>query len=226
MWRFLGSLVTGFLLLRDFFGYVIPGLAFIAMVGPLLSRNPMESVIASPNWISVIVLLGTSYLAGHVLAALGFIVLYPERWRQEREPTGHGHHSRKRPEHDAKSLEEALYYRYVYPQLFTELDRRDTIQLLRIALSVALLLGGIINLGACLAAHEPAPLPYLAWIGAALAGAILLWNAKSGKDHIGELRRATVAAAKHAEGKGLPAFTWNDGQDSAKNDEESAAAKG
>jgi len=53
-----------------------------------------------------------------------------------------------------------------------------------------------------------------------------LWNAKSGKDHIVDMQRATVAAAKHAEGRGLPAFAWNDGRDSAKNDEESAAGKG
>jgi hypothetical protein len=192
MWKFLGSLVSGFLLLRDFFGYLIPGLAFVALVSPLLfTPDPVAATIAAPDWLSVIALVIASYLAGHVLAALGYMLLN----RIMGPPP--------------VSNWEPLYYRYLYPQIFTEHDRQDTIHVLRIALAMGLVLGCALNLGVNLYDGVRDLPMWLVWGGGVLAGLLLFINEFGAEKHLRTLQLATVEAAKRAETRNLPPFWWN-----------------
>lgn len=200
MWKFLGMLVGSFLLLRDFFGYLIPGLAFVALVSPLLfPTDPVAATIASPDWLPIIALVIAGYLAGHVLAAIGYKIFDLVDGRLHAPATV-----------DWKPL----YYRYLYPQIFTERDRQDTIHILRIGLAVGLLLGCAVNLGANL--HDGATdlAMWLLWGGGMLAGLFMLINAHGNNRHHTALGQATVAAAEHAEQEKRPPFPWSGDGDS------------
>ncbi|HEY8699248.1 MAG TPA: hypothetical protein VIM02_16710 [Rhizomicrobium sp.] len=194
MWKFLGTLVSGFLLLRDFFGYLIPGLAFVALVSPLLfTPDPVAATIAAPDWLPIIALVIAGYLAGHVLAALGYM-LFRLIDGPPLNPTW-----------------EPLYYRYAFPQIFIELDRRDTIQILRIALAVGLVLGCGLNLAVNAYGGVFGVPMWALWLGGLAVGLVMLINAHNGQTHIRTFAAATVEAAKQAETKGRKPFSWNGG---------------
>jgi membrane associated rhomboid family serine protease len=198
MWKFLGSLVSGFLLLRDIFGYLIPGLAFVALVSPLFfTPDPVASIIASPEWLPVIALIIAGYLAGHVLAAFGYM-LFDLIDGASPPPSA-----------------EPLYYRYLYPQIFTEFDRRDTIQILRIALAVGVVLGCALNLAVNVYEGAMGTPIWALWVGGIVVGLLMLINAHTGQRKTKEFGTATIEAAKQAETKGRPPFSWNGGGDDA-----------
>jgi hypothetical protein len=198
MWKFLGMLVGSFLLLRDFFGYLIPGLAFVALVSPLLfPTDPVAATIASPDWLPIIALIIAGYLAGHVLAAIGYLLL---GWMDRLQT---------RPAQVPVPEWKTLYYRYTYPQIFTETDRRDTIHILRIALGVGLLLGCLFRLIANLLDGVTDWVVLVEWILGMVAGLFMLINAHGGNRHLQELSRATVEAAERAEQQKLPPFSWS-----------------
>lgn len=201
MWKFLGTLVSGFLLLRDFFGYLIPGLAFVALISPLLfTPDPVAATIASPDWLPIIALVIAAYLAGHVLAALGYMAFDLIDWLLAKMPKRSG---------ELVVDWKPLYYRYIYPQIFTEADRRDTIHILRIALGVGLLLGCGANLVMALLAGVTEMPILIAWGIGILAGLLMLINAHGGNRHLKALGKATLEAAEHAEKEKLPPFPWN-----------------
>ena len=186
MWKLLGSVVTSFLLLRDIFGYLLPGAVFVA--GLLYAAGqPAKTVNGSlisglPNWIPVVV---GSYLIGQVLAVIGY-GLYeiwdkPAVTLQQIKDLLHG----KRPASKAQNLDEseALYYRALYPSLFIEADRRGTVNVLRIALAVALIL-------------SPWWTPEALRIFMFVVGILMLINGYTGRNHVSQYRAQTLLAAR------------------------------
>lgn len=133
MWSLLGSLINNFLLLRDLFGYAIPGAVMLGIAGYFgvidYSKLPLAGEAA---WLKAIAAVTASYAVGHVLAAIGYAPydVYYMIVKRFCRTSGQD-----------ETESDPLYYRYIYPSMFIEADRRQTLTILRIGLSVALILG-------------------------------------------------------------------------------------
>jgi len=188
MWKLLGSLVSSFLLLRDLFGYLIPGLVFAAMIVPSFGLVPWAhgAFPEIDRWWWLVILLIACYVAGHVLVAIAFTAYGVVDKLRGRKP----------PDDDA----ELQFYRYLYPHLFIDADRRGTVLILRIGVPVALLAGPW-------RLPLPAEIGQLKYVIAAI-GAFMLYNGYRGVLHVARHRAATIQAAQWAREHGLPPFKW------------------
>lgn len=202
MEKLLASLIGSFLLLRDLFGYLIPGALFTAMM--LASfRLPLL-----PQLLWVISFPIAAYAAGHILVALGYAVLGIVRALVSQAPktdAADTNGSQKKKGAAAKATRPAegatdteyLFYRHLYPQLFIDADRRETLTILRIGLGMALLAG-------------PWWLPLPTGVGPAIAviGAFMVYNGGTARAALRTFRAQSVAAAKLVERKGVKPFAW------------------
>ena len=195
MWSLLASLIKGFLLLRDFFGYVIPGAVLLTIVARCVGGIDFSHLplVADSIWVTAALAITASYVAGHVLAAIGYS-LYDgldsalERLRRARPPI---------PPAPSPSEGNVLYYRYLYPSMFIEADRRETLSIFRVGLAVALLAGGF--------------LPHSRVVEAALivVGLFMLWNGYVSRRRATTYRNATIDAARLAKANNIPFFHWS-----------------
>ena len=133
MWDLLGSVIRTFLLLRDLFGYVIPGGVLLASLTyayglDVAAKNPWPG---GPTWLALLLLLVACYIAGHVLAAVAFTFY---SWIVD--PVVQELRGKKI---ETAKPSDVLFYSYVYPALFVEHDRRDTLMILRACVGLALL---------------------------------------------------------------------------------------
>src|SRR5258708_23867021 len=132
MWKFLENTTNSFLLLRDIFGYAVPG---AVVVGMAAYRYPAISPLkwaSFPPWFLVVIVIGLCYISGQVSVSLGCTLFGLTDKILKRLPL--------RP--DASDL---LYYRYLYPPLFSERDRRDTINVMRIGLGISLVIAAWVS---------------------------------------------------------------------------------
>jgi len=72
----LTDLVRSFILLRDFFGYVLPG-AFFLLIGAYFHRGFVARVLEKPDlkdhpWLFILLLVGISYLLGHFIITTSY----------------------------------------------------------------------------------------------------------------------------------------------------------
>src|SRR5262245_2416350 len=73
----LTDLVRSFILLRDFFGYVLPG-AFFLLIGAYFHQDVAAHALAKyPDlknhpWLFLLLLVGTSYLLGHFIITTSY----------------------------------------------------------------------------------------------------------------------------------------------------------
>jgi hypothetical protein len=114
--------------------------------------------------------------------------------------TGRGYRrvTRKKEEYTHDTDAQALYYRYLYPSMFIEADRRETLTILHVALAAAMIVAAFLP-------HLPAlwvrilffVIGALLWVDAYRA----LWSATI-------YRGSTLDAAKHAERKKIPIIHW------------------
>lgn len=81
----LSELTKGFLILRDVFGYALPGAVFLGM-GLICRRFSLADIryyvlngYHPPGWLSAIVALGACYVIGHVMAVLAYL---PYNWKR------------------------------------------------------------------------------------------------------------------------------------------------
>jgi hypothetical protein len=192
MWSLLGSLISSLLLLRDFLGYVIPGAVLWAIVtysfwagGMAQLPWPAESI-----WVRAVAAITASYVAGHGLAAVGYSLYdgFDEAWH------------RIKPLRQAKPVTNTqtntIYYQFLYPAMFIEADRRETLTILRAGLAVALVIGACFlhaGLGQ----------------GVALAaGAFMLWDGYRSRQSAASCRNASIDAARLAKANNVPIFPW------------------
>jgi hypothetical protein len=182
---FLSELTKGFLILRDVFGYALPGAVFLG-VGVICRRFSLHDLkyyvfepYHPPAWLAAIAGLGACYAVGHVMAA---IVYFPYNF---------GTH--------AGDVSPALILaRGEHPELLIELDRQSTMTMMRGSTGAALLLGSILFWW----------LPKTPPLGLMLSGAgilLLLVFYWSAKPHIGRLAKATSEAADSARNDTLAA---------------------
>ncbi len=296
MWKFLGGLVNSFLLLRDIFGYAGPGAIFLGLAlfhfrGLWYQQYLTDHEALAPFWFFALVFLLLSYLAGHALAAIGYITLESlfstggksdedkdgkptESQLEEGEQVGDEEQallSAVYPDESVRGLYVSvpkgkeqkpsvqtqpaaarqvpptqkelkqkklsilrsaalLYYRYLYPPLFIDADRRATINILRISLSVGMIAGGVL-------CFVPVPGVEYVFSGGLLivevlkvfliaTGILILWNGHTGQKHVAEYYQATLKAALRAQQNGIPIFQWDESGDkkSPKEDSDDGAS--
>jgi hypothetical protein len=182
---FLSELSKGFLILRDVFGYSLPGAVFLG-VGLLCRRFSLHDLqyyifnpYHPPAWLAAILGLGACYAIGHVMAALAYL---PYDFKHS--PT--------------EVSDKLILARGQHPELLIELDRQSTMTMMRGSTGVALLLGSVFF-------WWLSKTPPLGWMLSG-AGILLLfvfyWSAMP---HIQRLTASTTAAAGSANAAPTPA---------------------
>jgi hypothetical protein len=215
MWQLLGSVISSFLLLRDFFGYLIPGAVFVFLIQRDLTDYATGAFGSKYAWLGTAVVVVACYVAGNVLVALGYAIYTPVNFIAKRvckEPKAAAVEEktcaeRSKAAKDKRIAEAAdlLFHRYLYPALFNERDRRATINILRIGLAMALLVGGAI----AVAIGSPVVSNWIVKIGIFASGIFMLWNGYTGMNHVFEYGEATISAGKMAAHKKVPFFRWS-----------------
>jgi hypothetical protein len=189
----LAELIRGFVLLRDVFGYVLPG-AFFLLIGAMLghlsmfgSRSQLPGAELHP-WLFFFVLLVISYLAGQFIVATSYLVedvprILRKVWYKLAGKT--------EEVNEGKEKEETEFLRLhgEFAEIYIEYDRQSIIALLRRGLAASVVLAILVFY--YLYAH---PLRIIA-----AAGAIMLFNAISGHSHLKKLKHKTLLAARDAE---------------------------
>jgi hypothetical protein len=207
----LASLINNFLLLRDLFGYAIPGAVMLVITDyfeqPELSKLPIPNV----TWLQAIAAVAASYVVGRVLAAIGYTLLdfrlvpcaldfftkciTAKHARRQTPPVAVDTNAEK----EERSIK-ASYFRYLYPFMFNEFDRRETLAILHVVLSVGLVFASyFLN----------APPPYRAAF--LVIGLFMFWNSHWLRGDAENCLKSAVAAAEAAESNDIPTFRWSGG---------------
>ena len=189
-------LLKTFVLLRDLVGYLIPGLVFLALLD---IDRAWTLANAKPGWTLLAAILLASYVLAQLLAAAGYALMNRLHGKPAAAP--------ETPAERFTRLKEKLYYATYYPDIFIEANRQDTVHLMRIATSMALVLAGAIQLFLAIFAWASSgehltALPLIFWVACIVAGLLLFLNSRAGDPHNRELASAAVEAAKMAEQKG------------------------
>jgi hypothetical protein len=174
---FLSELSKGFLILRDVFGYALPGAVFLG-VGLICGRFSLRDVryyifdpYHPPAWLAAIAGLGACYVVGHVMAAVAY---FPYNFKKETEvPAG------------------LILARGQHPELLIELDRQSTMTMMRGSSGVALLLGSVFFWWL----PKTPPLGWMLGAAGVLLLVVFYWSAMP---HIGRLAKSTNLAVDSA----------------------------
>jgi hypothetical protein len=176
--EFLSELSKGFLILRDVFGYALPGAVFIG-VGLICRRFSLRDLqyyvlnpYHPPTWLAAILGLGVCYVIGHVMAAIAY---FPYNFGKD----------------DIDISKKLILARGQHPELLIELDRQSIMTMMRGASGVALIVGSI-----CFWWLSKTPsLGFMLCASGILLLLVFYWSAKP---HIGRLSTATNNAADAA----------------------------
>jgi hypothetical protein len=177
------ELLDTFLLLRDIFGYALPGGAFLA-VGVLSGRLQIANLKTLlgpynvPAWAMTVIGIAACYTIGHILAAVAYLPvdLY-KAWLAWTKNSS-------LPEQPTEICADDLYYQHYYPELFQSWVRRETMTLLTFSLCAALLFGWVVF-----------------WWRHPSLGDVVIWGAAllfadnlTGMPHLRRVRKATQDA--------------------------------
>jgi hypothetical protein len=172
---FLSELSKGFLILRDVFGYALPGAVFlgVGLVCRRFSLGDLQYYVFKPYhppaWLAVALGIGACYVIGHVMAAIAY---FPYNFGKE----------------NIETTKKLILARGQHPELLIELDRQSTMTMMRGASGVALLVGMI-----CF--WWLSKTPSLGFMFGASGLLLLSVFYVSAKPHIGRLATATTNAA-------------------------------
>jgi len=191
-------LFKSFVLVRDLFGYLIPGLAFFALLVP---EQAWALANANPGWIVLAAVLLAAYATAQLLAACGYALLRKLSGRKEPKTD---EEKRKAQEAETNRLKETYYYATYYPDIFIETSRQDTVHLMRIATSMALVLAGLEQIFLMtitwMRHDEPASLlSIIFWFVCLAAGLLLFFHIRRDDPHHKVTADAALEAAKLAE---------------------------
>ncbi len=190
---FLSELTKSFLILRDIFGYAIPGAVFLS-IGVLCRRFSLSDVQyflrpyqdKIPAWLIAILAVGACYTIGHLMAQIAY---FPTNtwgipWVRKAGSTAAENPDQN---HDGPDL---FNLREDHPVLLTEYDRQGVMTQLRGATGAAMLVGYLI--------FDVFPTPSIG-VMAGFSGVFLLlvfWF--SALPHMRQLANHTSAAGKVA----------------------------
>jgi hypothetical protein len=180
---FLSELSKSFLILRDVFGYALPGAVFLG-VGLICRRFSLGDLqyyvfnpYKPPAWLASALGIGACYVIGHVMAAIAYF------------PYNFSHRTDAQKTADIGDMKELILVRGQHPELLIELDRQSTMTMMRGASAAALLTGCI-----CFWFLQKTPSLGFMFCGSGIL--LLLVFYLSAKPHIGRLKTATKDAAK------------------------------
>ncbi len=142
---FVTELTKNFLILRDVFGYALPGAVFFA-IGMLrkspaiVNVQPQLDAFHVPGWLQLLGALGACYIAGHVIGMIAYLPLntwgFGPKWRWKPWSQEGG----AQPSGTAKLID----IRARYPQVLTELERQSLMAQLRGTSGVAMVVGFLV----------------------------------------------------------------------------------
>lgn len=195
----LAQLIRGFVLLRDIFGYVLPG-AFFLLIGAMLNRlqmfgyRPALPGAESHPWLLVFLLFVISYLSGQFLVSASYLIedvprVFKKLWPKVARKTERADEQRA---HDRADF---LRFHREFQEIYIEYDRQAIIALLRRGLAASVVFGLLVFY--YLDRH---PIRVIAG-----AGAIMVFNAVSGYFHLKRLKGNTLRAARDADAGRRPA---------------------
>jgi hypothetical protein len=202
---FLSELTKSFLILRDIFGYALPGAVFLS-IGVLCRRFSLGDVqqllrpYQLPAWLAVAVGLGACYTVGHVMAQLAYFFYNTWKfpWSQN---VGSFHWPRKKAKSGAAGADEKTSHtlapcelinlREDHPALLTEWDRQTIMTQLRGSTGAALLVGYLV--------FYAFPTPPIGVMAGAAGAFLLLVFWFSAMPHMDELTDRTIVAGNNAE---------------------------
>ncbi len=208
MWSVLGTLISGFLLLRDFFGYMLPGAVLFASAAlsidvQTFARDRFACIAwppkieATSDWLLLVAIVGACYVLGHLLAAVGYLILdfvrgaaWMSRAAVHRRLCAEWRERKARRQAAQASL---LFDRYRDPSLFIDHDRRDTIALFRVGLAMALIFS------------SPLLPPGAVSFGSLAVGLVMLLVSYRALSHVSEFGAAAIAAGVEASAQNMPA---------------------
>lgn len=189
---FLSELTKSFLILRDIFGYAIPGAVFLS-IGILCRRfslgdvqyflRPYQDKI--PVWLIAILALGACYTIGHLMASLAYLLR--NGWGL---PWSRKTYGLMKPEEPAADEPDLFNLREDHPVLLTEYDRQGVMTQLRGATGAAMLVGYLI--------FYVFPTPSIGVMAGAAGIFVLLVFWFSALPHMEELAKHTAKAGKVA----------------------------
>jgi hypothetical protein len=195
---FLSELTKNFLILRDIFGYALPGAVFLA-IGLFSRRFSLRDVqyffepYQLPVWLGLTLGLVACYTAGHVMAQLAY---FPDNWKAWRRMMKAKADAKRKDKvtdpqkTECKCLNPVLIeIRESHPALLTEYDRQSTISQFRGGVGAAMLLGFVVFY------LIRVPLPIGVLVGIAGAVQILVFWA-TGTAHIEDLKCDTITAGE------------------------------
>jgi hypothetical protein len=136
------SLMDTFQLLRDIFGYALPGMVF-AGIGVASGRIELKNVEAMflpyhlPNWALAGLGVAACYVTGHLLASIAYLPIDIHKYVRR-------HDQKWMEEHPTEVCATDLKWRHFYPELFHDMDRRETMALLMYSTLAAMVLGYVV----------------------------------------------------------------------------------
>jgi len=192
------DLVRNFLLLRDIFGYLIPGIVFL-FLGALADRfylSDWMDLFELSFWERVIVFLVIALGVGHILVAIFYIpsnfrdlAKALKEWKAEKKKA----REEKTGKNPSELTPNEVEGRARFPGLFLEYDRRTTVNIMTSGLAIALLL-------TCVMVYWPGlRLRYFAFG----AGATLLLRAIAGRLHLARTHADVLKAIEDAKEHGV-----------------------
>lgn len=141
------QLLKTFLVLRDVLGYALPGAVFLA-IGLYQNRIPLKAVAALaqpfhiPVWATTVLAVAGCYVIGHILSVIVYLPIDLAKYIAARSSKNGWiawvttHPTEVRPD--------LLVIRQRHPELFIELDRRETLSILTGTLLAAVLTGWLV----------------------------------------------------------------------------------
>jgi hypothetical protein len=194
---FLSELTKNFLILRDIFGYALPGAIFLT-VGVVWKSSFLDGTrdrlkdLDSPAWLLIVVGLGVCYTIGHVMAGIAYFPF--NTWGLPyRDPFNPLKRSLQKKDAEAAKtpFADLIALRETHPQLLIELERQSIMAQLRGSTGVGMLLGwAFFCLGSSVGSG---------WTVVTGGAFLLLTFWFSGFAHLAELREDTIAAARALE---------------------------
>lgn len=136
------SLIDTFLILRDVFAYALPGGLFLGIdiISGRLSLSRLDAYLSPyhpPTWALAVLLIGACYIIGHVLIAIAYLRV--DFWK-----LFHLNDPEWLADYPTEVNARDLYLRHYFPEIFRELDRRETLAMLLYACVAALVLGWLV----------------------------------------------------------------------------------
>jgi hypothetical protein len=190
---FLSELTKNFLILRDIFGYALPGVIFLA-IGVVWKSSFLDGArgrvkdLDFPAWLLILIGLGICYTIGHIMAGIAYFPFntWGLPYRNAFEPLKRLL-KKSDPEGAQKHFPDLIVIRGANPELLTELDRQSIMTQLRGSTGVAMLLGWVFF---CLPSSVGS-----GWTVLAAGVFLLLTFWFSALPHIANLRKDTITAA-------------------------------